>query len=361
MRLSVLRRGAAVSVGVVACLVLASVAVGSASVKNPTYNLKRLSGSIVADGSSTVGPYTTATAVLFRRAGATNVKVTVGISGTGGGFQRFCKGETDLSDASRPMRIAEAKSCQDNSVVPWNAFTVANDALTVVVNKQNTWAKCLSVAELKKIWEPGSQGRQLERGPRRDSRTSRSGCSAPGTDSGTFEYFTEAINGRARASRTDYQASEDDNVLVQGVAGERGGMGYFGYSYFVENKTRLNAVQVRNPKTNACVAPSEKSVHEGRYKPLSRPLFIYVKGSSFKKRHVQAFIDYMFDNEVRIANARDVHLAHSRAAEAGEAPLPLPAAQVAEGRLRLTHLTECLSGARGGQPAASDLAGISTL
>ena len=301
MKLSVLRRGIAVAAGAVACLVLASVAVGSASVKNPTYNLKRLSGTIVADGSSTVGPYTQATAELFRRAGATKVRVTVAISGTGGGFSRFCRGETDLSDASRPMRISEAKLCQDNNVVPWNAFTVANDALTVVVNKQNTWARCLSVAELKSIWEPGSKvdnWNDVRQGfPDVPIR-----LFGPGTDSGTFEYFTEAINGRARASRTDYQASEDDNVLVQGVAGERGGMGYFGYSYFVENKTRLNAVQVRNPKTNACVAPNEESVHKQNYKPLSRPLFVYVKGSSFKKKHVQAFLDYMFDNEVRIAN-----------------------------------------------------------
>jgi phosphate transport system substrate-binding protein len=300
MKLSVVRRGATVAVGAVACLVLASVAVGSASVKNPTYNLQRLTGSITADGSSTVGPYTTATAELFRRAGAKNVKVTVGISGTGGGFQRFCKGETDLQDASRPMRLSEAKSCQDNGVVPWNAFTVANDALTVVVNRQNTWARCLSVAELKKIWEPGSQVDNW-----RDVRAGFPDVPmrlfGAGTDSGTFDYFTEAINGRARASRTDYQASEDDNVIVQGVAGDRGAMGYFGYSYFVENKERLNAVQIRNPKTNACVAPNEKSVHRQQYKPLSRPLFVYVKGSSLKKRHVQAFMDFMFDNELKIA------------------------------------------------------------
>jgi len=228
------------------------------------------------------------------------VRVTVGISGTGGGFSRFCRGETDLSDASRPMRISEAKLCQDNNVVPWNAFTVANDALTVVVSKQNTWARCLSVAELKSIWEPGSKvdnWNDVRQGfPDVPLR-----LFGPGTDSGTFEYFTEVINGRARASRTDYQASEDDNVLVRGVSGDRGGMGYFGYSYFVENTRTLNAVQIRNPKTNACVTPNEKSVHAQSYKPLSRPLFIYVKGSSFKKRHVQAFLDYMFDNEVRIA------------------------------------------------------------
>jgi phosphate transport system substrate-binding protein len=304
MRLSVLRRGAAISVGVIACLVLASVAVGSASVKNPTYNLKKLRGDIVADGSSTVGPYTTATAELFRRAGASNVRVTVGISGTGGGFSRFCRGEIDLSDASRPMRVAEAKLCQDNNVTPWNAFTVANDALTVVVSKQNTWARCLSVAELKSIWEPGSKvdnWNDVRQGfPDVPLR-----LFGPGTDSGTFEYFTEAINGRARASRTDYQASEDDNVLVRGVGGDRGGMGYFGYSYFVENRNTLNAVQIRNPKTNTCIAPSEKTVHEQSYKPLSRPLFIYVKGSSLKKRHVQAFLDFMFDNEVRIAERAD--------------------------------------------------------
>jgi phosphate transport system substrate-binding protein len=308
MKLSVGRRGAAVAGGVAACLVLASVAVGASTVRNPTFNLKNLSGSITADGSSTVGPYTQAAAELFSRAGASKVKITVGISGTGGGFQRFCKGETDLSDASRPMRLTEAKACKDNSVGGWRAFTVANDALTVVVNQQNTWATCLSVAELKKIWESGSKVDNWQ-----DVRSSFPDVPlklfGPGTDSGTFEYFTEAINGRARASRSDYQASEDDNVLVQGVSGERGGMGYFGYSYFTENRSRLNAVQIRNPKTDQCVAPGVTSVHNNTYKPLSRPLFIYAKGSSFKRREVQAFIDYIFDNEVKIANrARFVSL-----------------------------------------------------
>jgi phosphate transport system substrate-binding protein len=287
-------------VGAVASLVVVSVATGA----GPTYNLKKLKGSVTADGSSTVGPYTTAAAELFRRAGATGVKVTVGISGTGGGFQRFCKGETDLSDASRPMRISEAKACKDNSIGSWRAFTVANDALTVVVNQQNTWARCLTVAELKKIWEPGSKVDNWKdvRPGFPDQPLKLFG---PGTDSGTFEYFTEAINGRARASRSDYQASEDDNVLVQGVSGERGAMGYFGYSYYVENQSRLNAVQVRNPKTDACVTPSVASVHANQYKPLSRPLFIYAKGSSFKRTEVQAFIDYIFDNEVAIAERAD--------------------------------------------------------
>lgn len=293
-------RGVAVAVGVAACLVLASVAVGASSVRNPTFNLKALSGSITADGSSTVGPYTTAAAELFSRAGASKVRVTVGISGTGGGFQRFCKNEIDLADASRPMRVGEAASCKTNNVGAWRAFTVANDALTVVVNQQNTWAQCLSVAELKKIWEPGSKVDNW-----RDVRPGFPDLPlklfGAGTDSGTFEYFTEAINGRARASRTDYQASEDDNVLVQGVSGERGAMGYFGYSYYIENQSRLNAIQIRNPKTDACVRPGVNTVHNNTYKPLSRPLFIYAKGSSFERREVQAFMDYIFDNEVAVA------------------------------------------------------------
>jgi phosphate transport system substrate-binding protein len=299
MRHAFRRRGAILAVGAAVGLVAASVAI-AAAVQNPTYNLRALGGSISADGSSTVGPYAQAAAELFSRAGASRVRVTVGISGTGGGFTRFCKGETDLSNASRPMRNTEAAQCKTNNIGSWRAFTVANDALTVVVNQQNNWAQCLSVAELKKIWEPGSKVDNW-----RDVRPGFPDVPlrlfGPGTDSGTFEYFTEAVNGRARASRTDFQASEDDNVLVQGVAGERGGMAYFGYSYYNENRNRLNAIQVRNPKTDSCVTPSVQTVHNNTYKPLSRPLFIYAKGSSFKRREVQAFLDYIFDNEVRIA------------------------------------------------------------
>jgi phosphate transport system substrate-binding protein len=303
MRFTPGRGGVAVAVGAIAATVIASTAIAG-STAGPTYNLKKLKGSITADGSSTVGPYTTAGAELFRRAGATGVKVTVGISGTGGGFQRFCKGEIDLADASRPMRVSEAKSCKDNNVGSWRAFTVANDALSVVVNQQNTWARCLTVAELKKIWEPGSKINNWK-----DVRAGFPDVPlklfGPGTDSGTFDYFTEAINGRARASRSDYQASEDDNVLVQGVSGERGGMAYFGYSYYTENQSRLNAIQITNPKTNQCVAPSKASVFNNAYRPLARPLFIYAKGSSFKRQEVQAFLDYVFDNEVAIADRSD--------------------------------------------------------
>ena len=303
MRFRIGRRGVAVATGVVASTVIVSTAIAG-STAGPTYNLKKLKGTITADGSSTVGPYTTAAAELFRRAGAAGVQVTVGISGTGGGFQRFCKGEIDLADASRPMRVSEAAGCKTNNVGAWRAFTVANDALTVVVNQQNTWARCLSVAELKKIWEPGSKVNNWKdvRNGFPDVPLKLFGA---GTDSGTFDYFTEAINGRARASRTDYQASEDDNVTVQGVSGERGGMGYFGYSYFVENQNRLNAIQIANPKTNQCVTPSIASVQNNSYKPLGRPLFIYAKGSSFKRQEVQAFLDYIFDNEVAIAKRSD--------------------------------------------------------
>jgi phosphate transport system substrate-binding protein len=303
MRQTLGRRGVAVAAGVIASTVIASTAIAG-STAGPTYNLKKLKGSITSDGSSTVGPYTTAAAELFRKAGATGVKVTVGISGTGGGFQRFCANELDLSNASRPMKISEAQSCKNNSVGSWRAFTVANDALTVVVNQQNTWARCLSVEELKKIWDQGSKIDNWK-----DVRAGFPDVPlklfGPGTDSGTFDYFTEVINGKSKRSRSDYQASEDDNVLVQGVSGEHGGMGYFGFSYYEENKSRLNAVQVRNPKTGQCVSPGIQSVQGGSYKPLARPLFIYAKGSSFTRREVQAFLDYIFDNEQKIATRAD--------------------------------------------------------
>jgi phosphate transport system substrate-binding protein len=202
------------------------------------------------------------------------------------------------------MRVSEAQQCKTNSVGSWRAFTVANDALTVVVNRQNTWVNCLSVEELKKIWEPGSKVNNWK-----DVRAGFPDVSlklfGAGTDSGTFDYFTEAIMGRARASRADYQATEDDNVTVQGVAGERGALGYFGFSYFEENRDRLKALQIRNPKTGQCVTPSIQSAQNNSYKPLARPLFIYAKGSSFKRREVQAFMDFIFDNELKIAQRAD--------------------------------------------------------
>ena len=263
-----------------------------------------LKGTITADGSSTVGPYTTAAAEGFHKLHS-KVNVTVGISGTGGGFERFCRGETDLSDASRPIKASESKTCADKGI-KWVAFTVANDGISIVVNKQNTWAHCLTVEQLHEMWKPGSNVDNWKdvspSFPDQDLK-----LFGPGTDSGTFDFFTEKINGKARASRSDYFPSENDNVIVQGVSGEKGGLGYFGLSYYVENKDKLNLVKVN--AGGGCVAPNIKTVQSRRYKPLSRPLFIYVKRTSFQRPEVHAFIGYILKNERAIAKkARFVSL-----------------------------------------------------
>ena len=258
------------------------------------------SGSITSDGSSTLGPYVTAAAEGFQKKNP-RARVTVGISGTGGGFQRFCKGEIDIANASRVIRQAtEARACKDAGI-SYIAFAAANDGISIVTNQENTWARCLTMAELKKIWEPGSKidnWKDLRPGfP--DVRMRLFG---PGTDSGTFDFFTEHVNGRARASRTDYQASEDDNVLVQGVAGERGGLAYFGLSYYEENKDKLNVVAL--DKGSGCVSPNTRTVQSRAY-PISRGLYMYVKKTSFARGTVQGFIDYVLDNEKAIAVKAD--------------------------------------------------------
>jgi phosphate transport system substrate-binding protein len=253
--------------------------------------------SVTADGSSTVGPYVTAAAEGFQRDNA-DARITVGISGTGGGFERFCRGETDISDASRPIKQEEAKICADSGV-EYVEFEIANDALTVIVNEQNDWAKCLTVAELKQIWEPGSTvGNWDQVKPGYPSVPLK--LFGPGTDSGTFDYFTGEINGDEGASRTDYAPSEDDNVIVQGVGGEKGGLGYLGYSYFEENQDKLNAVEIDGG--GGCVAPSAETARDGTYEPLARPLSIFVKKSSFAKPAVADFVGYVLDNEVEIAD-----------------------------------------------------------
>ena len=272
--------------------VLAAVAAGGAGA-----GVVKLKGLITADGSSTVGPYTRAAAELFRKK-EPGVQVTVGISGTGGGFQRFCNNEIDLADASRAIRKSEIEACQKNNV-RWVAFTVANDGISVVVNRSNTWANCLTTAELKKIWEPGSKVDNW-----RDIRPGFPDVGlklfGPGTDSGTFDFFTEEINGRSRASRSDYSATENDNVAVRGVEGERGGMAYFGLSYYEENKSRLKVLAVDSGQ--GCIKPSKVTVQKNTYKPLSRPLFIYAKKPSFARPAVRAFIGFTLANEVKIAN-----------------------------------------------------------
>jgi phosphate transport system substrate-binding protein len=257
-----------------------------------------LSGRIEADGSSTVGPYTTAAAEGFREV-EPDVQVTVGVSGTGGGFERFCRGETDLSNASRPIKDEESTICEDAGI-EFVEFQVANDALTVVVNTDNGWVDCLTVDQLKKIWEPGSKvksWKDVDPSYPNEKLT----LFGAGTDSGTFDYFTDVIVGEEGASRSDYSASEDDNNTVTGVSGEKGGLGYFGFSYFEENQDTLKALEVDGGE--GCVPPSVESAQTGTYTPLSRPLFIYVKSESFSRPEVEAFVKYVLDNETEIAEA----------------------------------------------------------
>jgi phosphate transport system substrate-binding protein len=252
-----------------------------------------LSGDIRVDGSSTVGPLTEAIAEEFN-AENPDVKVTVGTSGTGGGFEKFCAGETDISDASRPIEEDETKICQQNGIA-YEEIQVANDALTVVVNPNNP-VECLTVDQLKQVWEPKSgvknwsdiQGLQ----PSFDSELALYG---PGTDSGTFDFFTEAINGEEGAQRTDYNdIGEDDNATVTGVAGAEGGMGYFGYSFFKENEDKVKALQVDNG--SGCVAPSPETAQDGTYAPLSRPLFVYPSATALENETVDAFLQFYLDN-----------------------------------------------------------------
>jgi phosphate transport system substrate-binding protein len=261
-----------------------------------TAGVSALSGTVTADGSSTVGPYAIAAAEGFQKKNP-KARVTVGISGTGGGFERFCRNEIDLSNASRPIKASEAVLCRDAGV-KWVAFTIANDGISVVVNKQNTWVDCLTTAELKTIWNSGSKAKSWN-----DVRASFPDVPlklfGPGTDSGTFDFFTEKINGKAKASRSDYLATEDDNVIVQGVEGKRGALGYFGFSYYEENAAKLKLVKVDSG--SGCVAPSVATVQKSTYKPLARPLFVYAKRTAFKRPVVAGYIGYIFNNEKAIA------------------------------------------------------------
>jgi phosphate transport system substrate-binding protein len=260
---------------------------------------EELSGRIEADGSSTVGPFTTFAAELFQEE-QPGVQVTVGISGTGGGFERFCVGETDLSNASRPIEEDEVAICEENGI-DFVELHVVNDGLAVVVNPENDWADCLTVEELNKTWEPGAEGKITNWNQiRADFPDVPLVLAGAGTDSGTFDYFTEAINGESGATRTDYTASEDDNVTVQAVEGERGAMGYFGLSYVEENEGRVKAIAVEN-EDGDCVVPSTDAVQDGSYNPLGRPLFIYAKQESFQRPEVQAFMQFTLDRNQEVA------------------------------------------------------------
>ncbi|MDA0635477.1 PstS family phosphate ABC transporter substrate-binding protein [Nonomuraea sp. MCN248] len=258
----------------------------------------QLAGQVKADGSSTVAPLTSAAAEFFAEE-QPKVNVTVGTSGTGGGFEKFCNGETDISNGSRPIKDEEKAAC-DAKGVKFAELTVATDALTVVVNKENTWATCLTTDHLKKMWEPAAEGK-IASWRQVDAKFPDEPLKlfGPGTDSGTFDYFTDEINGAEGASRKDYNPSEDDNITVQGVTGTKGGLGYFGFTYFEENADKLKAVQIDSG--DGCVAPSVETAQNGTYTPLSRSLFLYPSLESVKRPEVAAFLDFYVANIGRIA------------------------------------------------------------
>jgi phosphate transport system substrate-binding protein len=272
----------------------------------------QLSGTINIDGSSTVAPLSEAAAELFQQENS-GVRVTVGTSGTGGGFEKFCAGETDISDASRQIEADEQKACEAKGI-KYEEVQVANDGLSVVVNNQNTWAQCLTVEQLKKIWDKGSKVNNWNQvDPSFPNEPLK--LFGAGTDSGTFDYFTGAINGEEGRSRSDYSATEDDNVTVTGVSGAKGGLGYFGLSYLEENQGKIKGVQVDGGK--GCVAPSTATVQDGSYTPLSRPLFIYPSDAALQRAEVKAFVEFYVNNYQKIAeDALFVPLTEAQAAEA---------------------------------------------
>jgi phosphate transport system substrate-binding protein len=313
-------------------LALAACGDNTSSVNTPTTTTKpdansspaattagNLSGNITIDGSSTVAPISKAVAEEFAKANP-GVKVPVGTSGTGGGFKKFCAGDTDISDASRPIKAKEAEECAKNKI-EFVELPIAVDGLSVVVNKENTWAKCLTTAELKKIWEPSAEGKVTKWNQiRPDFPDQAIALFGPGADSGTFDYFTEAINGKAKVIRKDFQPSEDDNIIVQGVIGSKGSMGFFGVAYFEENAAKINAVEVDGGK--GCVAPTIENIKVGKYAPLSRPLFIYISKKALERPEVKAFADFYLAQEEKLIK------------EVGYVPLPADAAPKVAERLK---------------------------
>ena len=277
------------SLGIVsaACLLAGAADLGAQSV-------------VKIDGSSTVYPITEAVAEEFQK--STGTKVTVGISGTGGGFKKFARGETDIQNASRPIKTEEMTAARAGGV-QYLELPIAYDALTVVVNAQNKWVDFITVSELKKIWEPEAQGKITKWNQIRPEWPDKEfKLYGAGSDSGTFDYFTEAINGKSKASRADYTASEDDNILVQGVEGDRYSMGYMGYSYYYAHRQKLKALAVEwDAKNKIATRPSKQTVLSGSYAPLSRPLFVYVNVKSLDKPEVKKFMDFYFENVARLA------------------------------------------------------------
>lgn len=268
---------------------------------------KDMKGAITIDGSSTVYPITEAVAEEFNHE-YPKVKVTIGVSGTGGGFKKFSRGEIDISDASRPIKEAEIAACKENNI-EYSEFSVAYDGLAVLINPENTWVDHFTVEELKKIWEPDAQGKIMKWNQIRPEWPDQEiHLFGPGIASGTYDYFTEAIVGKSGSSRGDFTASEDDNVLVQGISGDKLGLGFFGLAYYAENKDKLKLVGVDGGK--GVVLPSLETVKNGTYSPLSRPLFIYVNNKALEKPEVSAFVEYYLKNTSTLSS------------EVGYIPLP---------------------------------------
>jgi len=266
---------------------------------------ERLRGTVSIDGSSTVFPISEAVAEEFL-AVQPRVRVTVGVSGTGGGFKKFLAGETDINDASRPIKMKEVEQAS-TSGIGFIELPIAYDGLSVVVNMKNDWVDHLTINELNKIWQPGSSVKRWsdvrDGWPEKEIQ-----LYGPGTDSGTFDYFTETINGKSGASRPDYTANEDDNALVRGISGDEGSLGYFGYAYYAANKDKLRVVAIDGGK--GPVAPTETTINNGTYAPLSRPVFIYVRPDALDRKEVRAFVDFYIESAPMLAT------------EVGYIPLP---------------------------------------
>jgi phosphate transport system substrate-binding protein len=275
------------------CISAAALLVSACESKDNSSESDRLQGAISIDGSSTVYPITEAVAEEFRRE-QKDVRITVGISGTGGGFKKFSRGETDINDASRPIKDQEALICKENNI-QFIELKVAFDGLAVLVNKENSWVNDITIEELKTIWEPAAQNKVTRWNQiRKEWPAEEFHLYGPGVASGTYDYFTEAIVGRSGESRGDFTASEDDNVLVQGIAGDKNALGFFGLAYYEENKDQLKLIGVNNGTRT--VIPSLETVKDGSYAPLSRPVYIYVSNSAAKRPEVKLFVDFYLEN-----------------------------------------------------------------
>ena len=263
--------------------------------KQPVEITGDLTGNIKIDGSSTVFPITEAVAEEFGNLTDGNVRIVVGVSGSGGGFKKFCAGETDISNASRPIKQQEVDICEDAGV-EYIEIPVALDGLSVMVNPENDFVECVSIKQLNTLWNPQAEGK-IQQWDQIDPAwpAAKIQLYGPGVDSGTFDYFTETVNGESQASRGDFVASEDDNVLVHGISGDKGSLGYFGYAYYLENRDKLKLLGIDGG--DGCVIPSEETINNGTYRPLSRPVFIYLRKDSALKPHIQEFIRYYLSED----------------------------------------------------------------